>query len=161
MSKFIVSVLVMLSASAAFAATTWDELVQKAAASSEELESPYGNYRILKYLAPNDASVAHRAEYFSAVGFVDADGKFYLDHIEVVSENWGIDAAGNWDIAQWGFSVTTDGKVVRYLHNRLVEDREGRVLEYSQVETTQADVDLYWQSILGQWLNGFESQALP
>lgn len=160
MTKFIVSIFALCLSATAFAAQTFDELVQTAITKGIEMPTEAGTYRTLERITPNDRAIAHRAEYFSVVGW-NIDGEFRADHLEIVSENWKIDADGNWDIEQWGFVVLLNGKTIRFMHNRLVERQDGRVLIYDGIPTTTAEATAAWDQLLQMWENQPASATLP
>lgn len=160
MNKLIVSVFALCLSTSAFAARTFDELVQHAVAHGTITDTQVGSYYTLQDLQPNDRSVAHQAEYFSVVG-QELSGTFKPHHLEVVSENWRIDANGNWDVEQWGFVVSLSGVVTRFIHNHLVEQRDGIVLIYDRIPTTSAESESAWQKLLQMWENKDAAPALP
>ena len=154
MKLIVFALTTMLTASAFAAPMSWSELVQHAAITGAAMDTQFGTYHTLTRLEPNDAAVAHTADYFSTVGWTNSNGEYSPARVEIVSENWRIDAAGNWDIDQWGFVIALDGTVQRVMHNRLVEDRFGSVLSYDAVATTADEFSAKWASLGESWRNG-------
>lgn len=159
MAKLATILLSVLMTTPAFALVRdWNGLLDAAAASENQLDTPYGTYRYLQHIDPADTDQPHRAEYFSVVGGFDANGVFLMDHVEVVSEVWTLDAAGAWKIDQWGFTVAIDGTVTFSMHNDLNIERGGRVLEHRSIPTTPEEFAAHWQTLLLDWQSGFASR---
>lgn len=146
------STVLVLLAHAAFASTlSWDQLVDAAVHRGTVHESPVGTYRSLERLSA-DRRQPHTANYFSAVGYDGRDG-FEIFRFEVVSENWLIDAEGNWVIDQWGFVLSPEGRLQRWMCYRLVETPQGLVLEQTPLPATVDEANAAWAARLAEWQN--------
>ena len=139
-----------------FGQTPFGHLVDVASQSEEVLHTPYGDYHVLKHIEPADVTQTHDAEYFSVVGGM-YKGKFYADHVSMVSENW-VREGNIWNIDQWLFTVTLTGELVRASHNTLREDDNGTVLpsEYPPAPT-DAEADAMFKKHAVDWLKFVEA----
>jgi len=74
-------------------------------------------------------AAAHTEDEVSVLGAVaEDDGLFHPLFAEIVSENWTIDAKGDWRIEQWMFLVRIDGSARDGMHNILHETPDRHVL---------------------------------
>ena len=55
-------------------------------------------FRVLSNVTPNDTTKARQAEYMSLMGAINEQNEFNVYGVSTVSENWTIDANGNWVI---------------------------------------------------------------
>ena len=133
-----------------FGQTPWGHLVEKAAQSDYVLHTPYGDYHVLKHIVPEDTAQTHDAEYFSAVGGM-FKGKFYTDHVEMVSEHW-VREGNIWTVDQWLFTVSINGELLRTSHNNLREDMNGTVLPSPYPPApTEAEAGEMFKKIGKEW----------
>ena len=72
----------------------------------------------------------HQADYINLWGGVDQNDEFQPMFATLVSENWQIGSDGNWHIDQWLHRLGADGEPWETTHVVLVEDPDGRVIEY-------------------------------
>ena len=140
-----------------FGQTPFGHLVDVASQSEEVLHTPYGDYHVLKHIEPADVTQTHDAEYFSVVGGM-YKGKFYADHVEMVSERWVHTTHDVWNIDQWLFTVSLTGELVRASHNRLHEDDNGTVLPSEDPPApTDAEADAMFKKHAVDWLKFVEA----
>ena len=133
-----VSLVVFFLAQISFAAPmSWAELTYKAITQGARYEAYAGVYRTLSLNKPLGDSGAYEADHFSAVGGEDAAGKFRAGHYETVSEQWNIDANGNWDIDQWLFKTDLEGRLTWVAHFHLIEMPNGTVIEHRSIAVTK------------------------
>ena len=138
-----------------FDAQKWSALVAAAAASTDSMDTDYGQFRSLTRITPLSTDKPHQADYFSAVGYPDSEsGRFSVMYLSAVSETWAIDANGNWDVDQWIYQLTTEGELASVAHYHLVEQPDGRVLGDDVVPTKGADDPgelQHWGEKLAEW----------
>lgn len=144
-----------------FDAAKWQQITAETLAKGSLMQTPYNYYKTLSYLNPADLSKAHTADYFSAVGNFDNQQKFVVDHFEIVSETWTIDAQKNWNIDQWIFVVSVDGSLTNGDHNFIVEDAGGRVLVVKTISSTPDERLQGWSERLSEWENRTLGVATP
>lgn len=150
LKNLVISALVGLTLTGSASAADFASLAKKAAAEGTVLDSGMGEYRVLERLTPNDKTVSHYAEYFSAVGG-QFSGKFYIDHIEIVQENWVKEENNLWNIDQWLFAVTVDGQMVRYNHHVLKETIDGTVVAFDTPQSSDKDAQTEFSAFLSRW----------
>lgn len=116
-------------------ANPWETIVRKVRTQgrfrpADHFPANYG----LESVTGNPAA-SHRAEYVNLWGYQDSLGVFQPGYVTMVSENWPVEADGNWHIDQWIFRFRLDGSVIEASHNQLVETMSRSVLEYKTLET--------------------------
>lgn len=132
----------------------YKKLVKTAVDTGELMEGGNFDLLVLSKITPNDKSVPHQAEYFSAVGGYTGPGNFKVLDIAVESEKWTINADNNWYVEERGWIATPDGKMKQIKTAILVETMTGRVLDYR--ETPNGGVDdpkeaAIWNAKLEEW----------
>jgi hypothetical protein len=106
----------------------FQSLTMAASIKGEVLQGNDYDFHVLKRVTPANPNNTHHAEYFSAVGITDTEGKFSAFQVSVVSEHWVKKANGNWDIDQWIWNAALDGEMQLVYHFRLQETADGSVL---------------------------------
>jgi hypothetical protein len=129
----------------------WSKLLNIVEHTGKILESPYGDYLFVEHIEPNDTSVAHVANYFSLVGGRDTDGKFHYSRVEVVSEDWQINADGNWQIDQWLFRISPEGQVLSSSRVDMIQTKGRVVLKHESTALDEQTQTIQWQRILNGW----------
>jgi hypothetical protein len=112
------------------------------------------DYKVLSRFAPTDTTKPHQADYFSAVGGVDSQGKWGTAEVSMESEDWRKDEKGNWQIEQWMWTAYTDGTLVSVNHALLSETPDHDVLDDQMLPHGQpADaVELArWGAKVAEW----------
>lgn len=148
---FVSVALISLSAFAKIDEARWPRLIEKAVAEGTSFDTDWGTFRSLAKLTPDDPSVTHAAEYFSAVGIYDGtEGVTY--QIEVVSEQWTEREDGTWTVDQWLFSAfPEDGTLFRSAHVFMVRTADGSILQYDSVPATEEETEAEWQKRIDLW----------
>jgi hypothetical protein len=132
-------------------ARNWNKLLDIVQKKGQTLESEYGEYVYLEQIEPMDKSLPHIANYFSLVGGKDAVGQFGFGRIEVVSENWQLDQAGNWVIDQYLYRISPEGEINSASHVNMVQTKDRLILKYDSVWLDEAASKSNWQRILNNW----------
>ena len=148
--KIVVALLFVFFSSLAFAQDLdWTSLIPKAIAKGETSEANGSIFKTVKDIE------LPKAEYLSVVGGF-SDGVFEAWHLEIASEHWIRNEDGNWDIDQWLFAVTLEGKSYFTLHNRMIQTDSGSILFYDSIaigegeeSTKLAEIHELWKNNLG------------
>jgi hypothetical protein len=106
----------------------FQSLTMAAAIKGEVLQGNDYDFHVLMRVTPTNPNKTHHAEYFSAAGVTDTNGKFSAFQVSVVSEHWVKKMNGNWDIDQWIWNAALDGEMQLVNHFRLQETAEGSVV---------------------------------
>lgn len=132
-------------------AQNWNKLLDIVQMKGQTLESEYGEYVYLEQIEPMDKSLPHIANYFSLVGGKNAAGQFGFGRIEVVSENWQLDQAGNWVIDQYLYRISPEGEIISASHVNMVQTKDRLILKYDSAWLDEAASKSNWQRILNNW----------
>ncbi len=138
-----------------FDAQKWNSFVQKVVAFGEStLIEPY-TFRHLSRLQPQDKTKPHQADYIRTTGVVDSQDNYIPFSVSAVSENWAVNAEGNWVIDQWLWDVNLDGGLETVQHFMLVETPSGTVLDVQNLSAGQpssAEELARWSDKFAEWL---------
>ena len=129
----------------------WNKMLDIVQKTGKLLESPYGDYLFVEHIEPADTAKPHVANYFSLVGGYDVNGVFQYTHIEVVSENWQINADGNWHIDQYLYRISTDGQIKTSSHVDMIQTKDRVVLKHESLDYDETAAKSNWQRILNNW----------
>ncbi|GEM_PF-3082549 len=129
----------------------WSKMLDIVQKTGKLLESPYGDYLYVEHVEPADAKMPHVANYFSLVGGYDVNGVFQYTHIETVSENWQIDADGNWKIDQYLYRIATDGQIKTSSRVEMIQTKDRVVLKHQIMDFDETNAKSNWQRILNNW----------
>lgn len=113
-------------------------------------------FKSMEHKKTTDERGSHQDEYFSVIGYSLVDGRYVPSHISVVSENWTMKDDGHWGIDQWIFEASLENNMYRAHHIFMVQDRDGRVLDYGNVPhpgTESEEVQKLWNIKVDFWVN--------
>lgn len=110
----------------------FEALVNKTLTEGTVLESVYGTTVYLARIVPNDTGKPRSADYFTAEVVV-ANGQVIPRRFDVVSENWTINADGNWEIEQYIFLITTSANLEKVTHQRVIETPDMHLIRVEQI----------------------------
>lgn len=146
---FLLSLIGGLQASSANAVdpVLWHELVQATIDKGETLYAADVTLRYLGDLAPPDISSSHNANYFGIYG-IENGGIFFPGSVSVVDESWVLNSKSQWEIDQWVYAASLEGRLTQVSHGKIVEDLRGRVLETIDFPTGGVSDP----GVQGQWI---------
>lgn len=150
---FLAVSLVFSSESRAVDQKDLDFLITRAAREGQRQESYAGIYKTLKHSQSFGADSGYQANYFSVVGGEDNAGNFHTGRIELVSEYWKLDPDGNWNIDQWLYKLSIDGRPMWVAHYRMIQTPQGLVLLHQGVTSTPAEEALVLEKLLNFWIH--------
>lgn len=101
-------------------AQKWDVLTKKTLAEGEILQNAYGLTVHLARVVPPDTTKARSANYFTGV-VNDNNGTLIPRRFDVISEDWSINAEGNWLIEQFILSLSPQGDLQSGIHQIVIE----------------------------------------
>ena len=148
----VLSVFVSLN-SHALGDRAFDSLIDFAAKTGKRQASQFGVFKTLGHVQNFGNETGYKVNYFSFVGGEGIDGNFNVGRVEMVSEFWGIDENGNWDIDQWLYKVSLDGKPTWVAHYRLVQTFQGVVLLHQGIDSTPEHEIAEFKKMLSFWLS--------
>lgn len=129
-------------------------LAQRAVEKGTLLQAGDYDLHVLTRRTPDDPANSHLAEYFSAVGVTQTDGKFVAFRVSAVSEDWRKQPNGDWEIEQWVWDAALDGEPLQIFHTLLKEDARGSVLSDVNLPvgqpTDKAEIQR-WEKYVGRW----------
>ncbi len=132
--------------------SNWNKLTDVVAHTGIVMQTSMGgDYMYVQDIEPADITISHVANYFSRVGVSNPNGEFLYSRIEVVSEIWQLSADGNWNINQWLFTLSPEGKVTRSMHINMVQTAERRILKHEYLAADEAATQTQWTNTLNGW----------
>ena len=130
----------------------FQSLTAAAGIKGEVLQGNDYDFHTLSRLTPANPKKSHHAEYFSAVGITDTEGRFSAFQVSVVSEHWVKKANGNWDVDQWIWNSALDGELQQVYHFRLQEDAGGSVIGDDAIPMGSPAEQLKgWEKKIAEW----------
>ncbi|MFV8250415.1 hypothetical protein [Bdellovibrio bacteriovorus] len=154
MKKLIASIvvsIVMLGSAALASGSQWENLNQIIKDTGTVSETQFGIYLTLSSIVPIGTEGARQADYLSAVGGYDENGNFHAGHLEGVSEQWLIDADGNWSIDQWLFRVSVDGEIDWIAHYHMVQKPNGTMISHDSLIVDDGEGESKWHFWVEDW----------
>lgn len=138
--------------------TDWDHLVEQIISNGKNENTSFGEFRTLTRSSTEDLSSPHLIRYLSVIGGSSAEDSqkqstFTIGHVELVWENWLIDADQNWNVDQWLFKVSAEGIPTKTWHYHLVIVPEnGHVLKHEAIQETPNTQQKAWNDRIAEWL---------
>ncbi len=131
-----------------------DALLTKLIASGQRMELQEGELRYFGRVVPDNLKLPRKADYLNVLGMT-LDGTFYPMEMGGVSEVWGFDGKGNWQIDQWTLKVNFKTDELTFIsHQVITETLAGRILDVRAMPTKDIkdpeSVGL-WKSMKDNW----------
>jgi hypothetical protein len=130
----------------------WQTLIDYIIENGIPMESTTGAFITVTDYSNKDDKVSRVINQFSVVASANQKGEMGFSRVQVAWTNVEFSETEKIEDA-WSLLISRDGKLVKYIRNKIVSDKEGHVKGSESLQATEPEAEAKWKASREFWIN--------